>query len=106
MTVTTLNAVEHFNQWMSVYAERLHNADYTALFLCHQPNGFRFDRAHAEMLNGKPVVLIDFREFGWQDSWRNCDVVGWSKERSPMYPEEAEYDALREWLHRQKVVLY
>lgn len=106
MIATTLNAREHLNQWLHVYTERLTGEDYVALFLCHQPNGFTFDSVTAKTLSGKPVVVFDMREFGWQDSWKNADVIGWAKERSPLYPEESEYDWMREWIHGQKVALY
>lgn len=105
MIATALNKVERYAQWTDLYVERLHPGDCTALILSHCPNGYVFDFAEAHTIKDKPIVVLDFREYGWNTSHKNCDLAGFQREEQPMY-HGSEWENLEGWLLGQNIVAY
>jgi hypothetical protein len=99
MTLTALNSVERYAGWLDMYATRLIDLNYTALFIVHMPNGFRFDQGTANQLSGKPLVIFDLEEYG-HSSWKNQFITGVSQDNND------ERKKLADWIRKQRVVVY
>lgn len=93
MIVTALNTIERYAQWTDLYIERILPGDYACIVLAHTPNGFKFDRDEFLKIKDMPWVVLDFREYGWNTSFKNKDLLGADQEQQPMYSGE-EWDAL------------
>lgn len=105
MIPTALNTLERYASWTDLYIERILPGDYTCLVLAHCPNGYTFDFAEARKLDGSKIVILDFREYGWNTSFKNCDLAGYYLENQPMYSGEG-WDLLHVWLRAQNIVAY
>lgn len=107
MTPCTLN-LNHRDVagWIQPYVQMMCPGDYTVLCLFYQGNGFVFDRALADSLSGKELVILDMQEYGWDRSFANINVMGVCMEEQPLYPEVEEYHKLCNWIAHQKVIAY
>lgn len=107
MIATALNSLERYAQWTDLYIERICPGDYVCLVLAHCPNGYKFDAQEAFNLDIKnlPVVILDFREYGWNTSHNNCDLAGFRMEKQPMYSGE-QWALLHVWLQGKKIAAY
>lgn len=111
MIATSLNALERYAQWTDLYVERLYKGNYLAVILAHCPNGYKFDFAEAARfsqmapLGPLPIIIFDFREYGWNTSHKNCDLAGFQREEQPMYHGD-EWENLDGWLKGQNIVAY
>lgn len=62
-------------EFLEPYLHRI-SADVNIITLAYHPGGFIFDETWAKLVqeNGKPVVVMNFREYGWEQSWKNYDA--------------------------------
>lgn len=62
-------------EFLEPYLHRI-TADVNIITLAYHPGGFIFDETWANMVkdDGRPVVVMDFREYGWENSWNHSDL--------------------------------
>lgn len=65
-----------------------------------------FDAFQASSLNGIPIIVFDYSEYGYQESWRNNHLIGFQPEFERELPSKGEYMKLHEWLSKQRIVAY
>jgi len=102
---TSLNKKARYAQWLDVYAERLLPGGYTALMIAHTPEGFEFDAEEAAKLKDKPLVVFDMREYGWEKSHANMDLLGIKREDQVEYSGD-EWLKLHSWAQENPARLY
>lgn len=103
MIVTSLCTHTGREDWLRPVTDRLAEGDYVVLEVCHKHAGFQFDHKAAAGLAGKPVVVLDYLEYGWRKSWNNSHLVGRNSAAAGL---GEEYTKLDEWLAGQHVVAY
>lgn len=102
--VTSFSQTHGPEPWLEPMLQHLLPGDYTALVFTSCP-GFRLHPHEPASRNGKPLVILDYFEYGMDESWRNTHLLGEnSYERE--HPEKAEYRRLADWVAGQRVVAY
>lgn len=104
MIATTLNHLLPIQGWQNPYIERMLDGDYATVVLSYSPNGYAFNDGEAQMLNGKKIVVLDFEEYGWNRSWDNNKLTGFTIYGSDMYP--GGYSPWHTWLSHQNIIAY
>lgn len=98
MIATSLNKISRYAQWADYYVDRMVDGDYATIVLAYTPEGFVFDFNAADALEGKPIVVLDLQEYGWNTSYKN-DVL-WGRNMAvdqALYPY-ADWLPLHQWL--------
>lgn len=102
--VTPLSLTHGPEPWLEPMLQHLMPGDYDVITFTSTP-GYRFNEAKAGALNGRKIVILDYFEYGMDESWRNKHLLGYnSYERE--HPEKAEYARLAEWVRKQKIIAY
>lgn len=93
--------------FLKPYVEKI-TAPVNIITLAYHPNGFLFDEDYAKMVvdNGKPVVVLNFEEHGWHESWRHENMPGGNFAHSLMYGLEEERRRLHEFLKWTPLAAY
>lgn len=105
MIFTSLCKNHPVDGWLHNILSRLVKRDYVALFYTMRED-YVFDGAKAACVAGKPIVVLDFSETGYSDSWNNSHLLGFQPEHGRELKSKTEYDRLNSWLSRQNVVTY
>lgn len=77
---------------------RMPDADYNVLIYTYKFE-YVFDEDQAQSIDGKPLVVMDFGEDGF-DAWKNTTVLGRN------FTIEGELMRLHEWVSRQRIIAY
>lgn len=104
MILTSLSSTTQPDGWLAPITERLLPGDYTALVFTFRDDAV-FDAEAASRLDGKPVVVLDFAEYGYS-SWEHTHMLGDNSVFERSVPNPGYYQWLSEWVSRQNVVCY
>jgi hypothetical protein len=105
---TSLNALNpNVAEVFQPYSHRI-TAPVNIIVLCYHPGGYIFDHTWAEMIkkSGKPSVILNFEEFGWNRSWNHKCAIGIHHEHFLMYGERKEREKLHEFLGDLNIAAY
>lgn len=105
MIATTLNHLMPIQGWQNPYIERMLPGDYATIVLSYSPNGMAFNFFEVDLYDGKKIVVLDFQEFGWNQSWKNEMIWGGNITDESMYPRDSYYP-LHSWLENQNIIAY
>lgn len=103
--ITSLSTTTAPDGWLQNILERLVPGDYTALVFTFRDDAV-FDAEKAKSLDGKPLVVLDFAEYGYDESWRNNHLLGVKNHFERVVPNRDYYDRLHEWVSRQNIRVF
>lgn len=93
--------------FLKSYVEKI-TTPVNIITLAYHPNGFLFDEDYANMVvdNGRPVVVLNFEEHGWHESWKHENMPGGNFAHSLMYGLEEERRKLHEFIRELCPAVY
>lgn len=100
--ITSLSRTTKVDGWLAHIYQRLLPGDYTALFFTFRDDA-DFDEVEANKLQGKPLIVFDFGEYGYSESWKNSHLLGVQGNFARVVPNPSYYTKLDTWVFGQAV---
>lgn len=106
--LTSLNQLNpNVPEFLKPYTDRI-TAPVNIITLAYHPGGFIFSEDMAKLLrgNGRPTIVVDMEEYGWDRSWVNKSVMGVYADHTLMYGDAQEREKLAYFLKENPPLAY